>query len=127
METALTLDELRATKRDAVRALSISSHGETIVPLDRRGSAIRPALMNADNRAVAESRMLERKLGEQQLYRRTGLPPGSGISFRHRNIRESRCGCHRYAAPGLFTVARIRRRAGGHPPAADRARYDPGL
>ncbi len=65
----------RATRRDAVRAFAIASHGETIIPLGQRGSVLGPALMNADNRAAAESAQLVRKLGEQQLYRWTGVPP----------------------------------------------------
>ena len=109
----------RATKRDAVRALSISSHGETIVPLDRRQSALGPALMNADNRAGAESQLLVRKIGEQQLYRCTGLPPHPmyglpKIMWLRRHAAQLYGQTAVFASPSGYVLARL-----GLPPLLD--------
>ncbi len=58
---------------DPVRALCISSHGETFVPVNGRNEAIAPAILNQDNRATEETVWLERTLGRKQLFEVTGL------------------------------------------------------
>ena len=58
---------------DPVRALSLSSHGETLVPVNARDEAIAPAILNQDNRASEETVWLERTLGRKQLFEITGL------------------------------------------------------
>jgi xylulokinase len=60
--------------RDPVAALAISSHGETFIPVDADGRAVGPAIMNSDNRAVAQSEAWERSIGRERLYQITGLP-----------------------------------------------------
>jgi len=40
---------------DPVRALCLSSHGETFVPVNGRNEAIAPAILNQDNRATDEA------------------------------------------------------------------------
>ena len=60
---------------DPVRALCISSHGETFIPVDRAGAPIGRAIMNTDNRAIAEAEWWERTVGREGIYRITGLPP----------------------------------------------------
>jgi xylulokinase len=58
---------------DPVRALCLSSHGETFVPVDGRNQAIGPAILNQDSRATEESQWLERTIGRKQLFEITGL------------------------------------------------------
>src|SRR5271154_2013889 len=58
---------------DPVRALCLSSHGETFVPVNGRDEAIAPAILNQDNRATAETAFLERKFGRRRLFEITGL------------------------------------------------------
>ncbi len=58
----------------AVVAIGVSSQGETVVPVDARGRAVGPALVWLDNRAVAEARMIEERLGEAAVYDATGVP-----------------------------------------------------
>ena len=61
------------TRKDPVEALSISSHGETFVPVDSRCRPVAPAIFNFDNRAVAEAKWLAETLGPRKLFDITGL------------------------------------------------------
>jgi len=58
---------------DPVRALCLSSHGETFVPVNKKSEAIAPAILNQDSRAVEESYWLEQQLGRKRLFETTGL------------------------------------------------------
>src|SRR5271156_2376265 len=58
---------------DPVRALCLSSHGETFVPVNGRNEAIAPAVLNQDNRATEETVQLERLFGRKRLFEITGL------------------------------------------------------
>ncbi len=60
------------TTNDPVSALAISSHGETIIPVFKDGTAAGPAIMNSDNRAIEEACMCESRLGKEKVYRITG-------------------------------------------------------
>jgi len=59
--------------RDPVRALCLSSHGETFVAVNARNEAIAPAILNQDNRATEETAWLERTFGRRRLFEITGL------------------------------------------------------
>ncbi len=59
---------------DAVAAIAVSSQGETIVPVDRSGSALAPALVWLDNRASAEAGELARQVPDNVAYDVTGIP-----------------------------------------------------
>jgi xylulokinase len=58
---------------DPVRALCLSSHGETFVPVNGSNEAIAPAILNQDNRATEETVWFERTLGRKHLFEITGL------------------------------------------------------
>src|SRR5580658_10622344 len=61
----------QAASRDLpipIRALCLSSHGETFVPVNKRGEAIAPAILNQDNRATEETLWLERAFGKRRLF-----------------------------------------------------------
>jgi xylulokinase len=58
---------------DPVRALCLSSHGETFVPVNEGTEAVAPAILNLDNRATSESVWLEKIFGRKQLFEITGL------------------------------------------------------
>jgi xylulokinase len=58
---------------DPVRALCLSSHGETFVPVSGGNEAIAPAILNQDNRATLEAVWLERTIGRKRLFEITGL------------------------------------------------------
>ena len=60
---------------DPVEVLAISSHGETFVPVDSQGRAVAAAILNIDNRAVAEANWLSETVGKQRLFEITGQAP----------------------------------------------------
>jgi xylulokinase len=53
--------------------IGVSSQGETVIPTDRNGNPIHPALVWLDNRAHRESQQLKEQLG-QSAYSHTGIP-----------------------------------------------------
>lgn len=62
------------TTADPVEALALASHGETFIPLDGHGQPLSAAIMNSDNRAVAQTNLWKETLGMETLYNITGLP-----------------------------------------------------
>ena len=58
---------------DPIRALCLSSHGETFVPVDSHGKPLSAAILNQDNRAIHEARWCEETIGRQVLFQITGL------------------------------------------------------
>jgi xylulokinase len=58
-----------------VRALSVSSFGEAIVPVARDGGALRNAILYIDRRGAEEARSLAEGLGEERVLAITGAPP----------------------------------------------------
>jgi xylulokinase len=58
---------------DPIRAICLSSHGETFVPVNARNEAIAPAILNQDNRAAHEAAWIEKTFGKKQLFEITGL------------------------------------------------------
>lgn len=61
-------------QRGEVVSLAISAQGETLVPVDEGGHALRPAIVWLDNRATAESAELADRFPASELYARTGQP-----------------------------------------------------
>lgn len=59
---------------DPVEALAISSHGETVVAIDKDARPTGPAIMNSDNRAEEEVAWWDKTFGREQIYHITGLP-----------------------------------------------------
>jgi sugar (pentulose or hexulose) kinase len=62
------------TQRGEVASLAISAQGETLVPVDESGRALRPAIVWLDNRAAVESAELAERFPADELYARTGQP-----------------------------------------------------
>src|ERR1700733_8121352 len=58
---------------DPARAMCLSSHGETFVPVSERNEAVAPAILNQDNRATEEAAWLEKTFGRKRLFEITGL------------------------------------------------------
>ena len=66
-------DVTRDLDRDPVQAVCLSSHGETLIPVDARGEAIHAAILNMDNRATAEAEWCENEIGARRIFAITGL------------------------------------------------------
>jgi xylulokinase len=74
----------RTTEALSERGLISTHNGACVVvtgqmsaclPVDRAGEPLRPAMIWADQRASAESALIERSIGRDRLYRVTGNPP----------------------------------------------------
>jgi xylulokinase len=56
-----------------VHALSLSSHGETFIPINAAGDPAGPAILNQDSRATAEAASCEQAIGRRRAFEITGL------------------------------------------------------
>jgi xylulokinase len=66
------LRELAAAAGARVRALGLTGQKHALLPLDREGRALRPAMLWCDGRAAPEAREAERRVGRAALARKTG-------------------------------------------------------
>lgn len=69
---------LPAAERAMVRAVALTTQGETLLCLDRQGRPLRPAIVWLDSRAGAQAAALEAAVDRQTFYERTGLPELTG-------------------------------------------------
>lgn len=58
---------------DPIDALGISSHGETFVAVDHDNQPLSPAILNMDNRAVAQAERLNEIFDPKHIFEITGL------------------------------------------------------
>jgi xylulokinase len=72
LETVIHATSAEVSK-DPIEVLAISSHGETFVPVDAQQQALAPAILNFDNRAVAEANWFGETLGLRRVFEITGL------------------------------------------------------
>ena len=63
-----------AGQTSPVQALAVASQGEAIVPLDRDGQTLGPALTTFDSRPAEEARHLAHEVGLERIQQITGLP-----------------------------------------------------
>ena len=64
-----------AVGADKVTALAVSTHGESVVPVDATGQPIYRFITAIDTRAVSQMQWWEEKLGAERLFAITGMPP----------------------------------------------------
>lgn len=64
--------EVSSLAAEPVQAISISSHGETFIPVDHDYIPVGPAVMNSDNRALEEVRYLDDRIGKERIFSITG-------------------------------------------------------
>lgn len=101
------------TGRGEVRSLAISAQGETLVPVDAAGRALRPAIVWLDNRATEESAHLARRFSSAELYEATGQPemlaawPAAKILWLTRNEPAVAERTHRYLLIEDYVLARL--------------------
>ena len=58
--------------RDAIEAVCLSSHGETLIPVNSAGEPLRSAILNMDTRAAEEAVWCEKQMGRKHLFELTG-------------------------------------------------------
>ena len=68
------ITEICRSTRTPLVAASISSHGESFLPLDADGKALGNIILNIDSRAGAEMDEFSAAFGKSRLYQQTGLP-----------------------------------------------------
>ena len=61
-------------KPKEIKALSISSQGETLICVDREGNPLRKAIVWLDNRSKKEAEIIEEEFGVKKIYYITGQP-----------------------------------------------------
>jgi xylulokinase len=57
-----------------VAAIGLSVQGEAVMPVDRDGRALRPAILGMDSRTGAQNAWLRERFGAGHLFERTGMP-----------------------------------------------------
>lgn len=67
-----------ALKPEDVAAVGVTTQGETTIVLDEAGAPIMPAIVWLDDRADNEAKALTEQIGNDRLYRTTGLPSLNG-------------------------------------------------
>ena len=60
---------------ERVLAMAVSSQAPTLLPLDRSGKPLRPAMIWMDRRAEAEATRLQKLVGAEEIHRITGNRP----------------------------------------------------
>ena len=71
-------DALTRAEGYRVAAISVTTQGETLVPVDREGNALSRFIVWLDSRAEEEAARLREAISEMDFYRTTGLPEISG-------------------------------------------------
>ncbi len=59
---------------EPVRALAISTHGESVVPLDAQGRTLGRFITAIDTRATEEAAWWDARVGKERLFQITGMP-----------------------------------------------------
>jgi xylulokinase len=62
-----------AVPGDPIEVLAISSHAETFIPVNEQLQPVGPAILNMDNRAVAQANWITGALGSRHIFEVTGL------------------------------------------------------
>lgn len=65
--------ERSSAKAAQIAVITVSSQGETMIPVDRQGHPLHPAIVWLDNRAGQEARWLDQQIGPQA-YDYAGIP-----------------------------------------------------
>ena len=62
-----------------IGGIGITTQGETLIPVDETGKALRRAIVWLDGRAVKESATIRAMFDEKTFYARTGIPDCNGL------------------------------------------------
>jgi len=68
-------DVASKVSRDPIEALSVSSLGESFVPIDRNGRILDNAIASFDNRTLGYTRQLRKKISDIEILKITGQTP----------------------------------------------------
>ena len=65
-------------KKDEIKAITFSTQGETFIPTDKNGNALRRAIVWLDSRADKEADFIKSSISKEKFYSVTGLPSADG-------------------------------------------------
>jgi len=68
------LNEAIGNAQVKVTTMAISCQGEAFIPVDKDGKPLRHAILGMDTRTGEENRWLKKTFGEDDLFKRTGMP-----------------------------------------------------
>jgi len=110
--TAVTGGAASAASSDPVEALSICTHGESFVPVDKDNEPLANVILNVDSRATAEAAWWGDSFGRERIYRITGLPvhpmyPLAKIRWLDRNQPELSKSAALFADVQSFLLSRM--------------------
>jgi xylulokinase len=63
--------------RHSIHAIGLTGQCPSVVPIDRRGSPLRPGIIYRDNRAVVEAAAFREQFGDEHLHTLTGHVPAA--------------------------------------------------
>ncbi len=69
------LKETGMNCREEIKAMAVTSLGESIICLDRMGNSLYPSMVTGDKRGIREVEELRRKASPEGVFAVTGLPP----------------------------------------------------
>jgi xylulokinase len=61
-------------KKEKIKAVSISSQGETFITVDKKGRPLDNAIVWLDNRAEKETEIIKKKISLNKFFKTTGIP-----------------------------------------------------
>lgn len=98
--------------KNPVQAISLSSHGETFVPLGANREPLCRAILNVDNRSTAEAAWIAEQFGRAQIFQATGqivspIYTLTKILWLHRHRPDLCRATHIYAAVPTYLLARM--------------------
>jgi xylulokinase len=67
-------EALSAARISEVAALGLSVQGEAVMPVDKEGRALRPAILGMDTRTGEQNAWLRSRFGAEYLFAHTGMP-----------------------------------------------------
>jgi len=68
------VEAISTAQINRVAAVGLSVQGETVIPVDKQGRAIRPAVLGMDSRTGEQNAWLRQRFGARHLFEHTGMP-----------------------------------------------------
>jgi xylulokinase len=98
---------------EQIRAVSVASHTETVIPLDRSGQPVRPALVWMDTRSQPEADELRREIGLARVLQISGQPdinpiwPITKFRWMAKNEPDKLCKTAKFLLPEEYLLYRL--------------------
>jgi len=108
---AMTRSIAEGLAENPVEVMTLSSHGETFVPVDSHYQPLSPAILNMDNRAVAQARWMAEELGRRRIFEITGqavhpMYPVPKILWLRENRKDVFSACARFLGVTDYLLTR---------------------